>query len=479
MAYRTPGVYVKEISVFPPSVAEVETAIPAFIGYTEKAEKNGEGITLPTRISSLKEFEEYFGKGPVQKADAYAIDLEQWQDATTKLITKSVVKITTDESKLSSHNLYDSMQLFYANGGGNCYIVSVGKFEDDGPDADDLKKGIDKIRAYDEPTMIVIPEASALSATEMNGVIGESIKQCFELKDRVAIVDVKHDPKKTYIENAEAFRTNSPADYDQVRYAAAYYPYLLTNIDVSTDADTLKIGKHSINGADAPASETVAGKTLKEINDAKKNQLFNFLKNEIAAKLKVVLPPSPAMAGIYARVDSARGVWKAPANVSVANVVGPVINLNDDQQGELNIDAGAGKSINVIRSFSGRGTIVWGARTLDGNSNEWRYVNVRRFFNMVEESVQKSTVWAVFEPNTKNTWVMVKSMIENYLITKWQEGALAGAKPDDAFYVKVGLGVTMTADDILNGIMNVEIGMAVARPAEFIILKFSHKMQVS
>jgi len=143
------------------------------------------------------------------------------------------------------------------------------------------------------------------------------------------------------------------------------------------------------------------------------------------------------------------------------------------------VDPTAGKSINVIRSFSGRGTIVWGARTLDGNSNEWRYINVRRFFNMVEESVQKSTVWAVFEPNTKNTWVMVRSMIENYLITKWQEGSLAGAKPDDAFYVKVGLGVTMTADDILNGIMNVEIGMAVARPAEFIVLKFSHKMQVS
>jgi phage tail sheath protein FI len=143
------------------------------------------------------------------------------------------------------------------------------------------------------------------------------------------------------------------------------------------------------------------------------------------------------------------------------------------------MDSVGGKSINVIRAFSGRGTIVWGGRTLDGNSNEWRYVNVRRFFNMVEESVQKSTVWAVFEPNTKNTWVMVKSMIENYLITKWQQGALAGAKPDDAFYVKVGLGVTMTADDILNGIMNVEIGMAVARPAEFIVLKFSHKMQVS
>ena len=231
------------------------------------------------------------------------------------------------------------------------------------------------------------------------------------------------------------------------------------------------------NGVD-DAANVLKGKKLGEIQSTN-NSAYHAILSELKGKLKVVLPPSPAMAGIYARVDSSRGVWKAPANVSVQSVSGPTQILTDADQGDLNMDSVGGKSINVIRSFSGRGTIVWGGRTLDGNSNEWRYINVRRFFNMVEESVQKSTVWAVFEPNTKNTWVMVKSMIENYLITKWQQGALAGAKPDDAFYVKVGLGVTMTADDILNGIMNVEIGMAVARPAEFIVLKFSHKMQVS
>ena len=135
--------------------------------------------------------------------------------------------------------------------------------------------------------------------------------------------------------------------------------------------------------------------------------------------------------------------------------------------------------MNAIRSFAGKGTLVWGARTLAGNDNEWRYVSVRRFFNMVEESVKKSTYWAVFEPNDANTWIKVKSMIENYLIQKWRDGALAGAKPEQAFFVKVGLGQTMTAQDILEGRMNVEIGMAVVRPAEFIILKFSHKMQES
>ncbi len=123
--------------------------------------------------------------------------------------------------------------------------------------------------------------------------------------------------------------------------------------------------------------------------------------------------------------------------------------------------------------------MVWGARTLAGNDNEWRYVNVRRFYNFVEESVQKATGQFVFEANDANTWVRVSTMIENFLTNLWRQGALAGATPEEAFFVKVGLGTTMTFDDILNGIMNVEIGLAAVRPAEFIVLKFSQKMQES
>jgi len=182
---------------------------------------------------------------------------------------------------------------------------------------------------------------------------------------------------------------------------------------------------------------------------------------------------------VYAWTDTNRGVWKAPANVSLADVIEPVVRLDNAHQDTLNVDAVSGKSINAIRAFAGKGTLVWGARTLAGNDNEWRYVSVRRFFNMVEESVKKSTYWAVFESNDANTWVKVRGMIENYLTQKWREGALAGATTKDAFFVRCGLGTTMNAQDILEGRMNVEIGMAVVRPAEFIILKFSHKLQTS
>ena len=142
------------------------------------------------------------------------------------------------------------------------------------------------------------------------------------------------------------------------------------------------------------------------------------------------------------------------------------------------MDVTAGKSVNAIRAFTGKGTLVWGARTLAGNDNEWRYVNVRRFFIFVEESVKKAIEPFVFEANDANTWVRVQAMIENFL-TLWRQGALQGVKPEHAFYVAVGLGKTMTALDILEGRMIVEMGMAVVRPAEFIILRFSHKMAES
>ena len=145
----------------------------------------------------------------------------------------------------------------------------------------------------------------------------------------------------------------------------------------------------------------------------------------------------------------------------------------------MNVDPNAGKSINAIRTFTGKGIMVWGSRTLAGNDNEWRYVPVRRFFNFVEESSKKSTGWAVFEPNDANTWTRVRGQLDSFLNNLWRRGALAGAKPEHAYYVNVGLGLTMTAQDILEGRMIIEIGMAAVRPAEFIILRFSHKLQES
>jgi uncharacterized protein len=189
-----------------------------------------------------------------------------------------------------------------------------------------------------------------------------------------------------------------------------------------------------------------------------------------------VLSPTAAVAGVYAVTDATRGVWKAPANVSLNAVADVSRKFQTTELDDLNMPTN-GKAINAVRPFRGQGILVYGARTLAGNDNEWRYISVRRLFLMVEESVRKACEPLVFEPNDANLWQRVRGMIENFLTGLWRDGALAGATTKDAFFVKAGLGSTMTAQDILDGKLIVEIGMAAVRPAEFVILKFMHKMQ--
>ena len=205
--------------------------------------------------------------------------------------------------------------------------------------------------------------------------------------------------------------------------------------------------------------------------------LFGNILKEVRTQLNL-LPPSAAMAGIYTLVDNSRGVWKAPANVSLSSVVSPAVNITHDDQEDLNVTT-QGKSVNAIRTFIGEGTLVWGARTLDGNSLDWRYVSVRRTLIMLEESIRLASKAYVFEANDANTWVTMRSMINNFLTGIWKRGGLAGASPDDAFSVHVGLGETMTAVDILEGILRITVLVAVTRPAEFIEITFQQQMQKS
>lgn len=188
------------------------------------------------------------------------------------------------------------------------------------------------------------------------------------------------------------------------------------------------------------------------------------------------IPPSATIAGIYCATDRSRGVWKAPANVRIQEVIGPVLPINEQEQSSLNIDE-TGKSVNALRAFPGQGTLVWGARTLQGNDQEWRYVPVRRLFNTVEAFVKSMTMAFVFQNNDGHTWIRLRAIIDNYLKSIWRKGALYGNSAGEAFFVKIGLGETMTQDDILNGRLIIEIGLAVARPAEFIIVQYEQQLQ--
>ena len=499
-AIRTPGVYVNEIPSFPPSIAQVATAIPAFIGYTQLAKDlKGKDLTnKPTRITSMLEYELYFGTG--QPETNIVITYAQKTSGKT---TADTISIDFAGAK-SRHNMHASIRLFYANGGGPCYIVSIGPYKPNVGDGLVLTDffnvgqgiGLEAIAKEDEPTLIVFPEGQNMAETNYYALLGDALNQCGALQDRFCIMDI-YDTGETLVTSSDLdtaignFRNGFASEYNN--YGATYFPNLKTVYSYDYDESKTKIA-HTVDIGDGsgPKAGALDGKTLHDISTLPTLSspptpvpayynlaVYNAFKQALTTQFPVVLPPSPAMAGIYAAVDGARGVWKAPANVGVQDVFATTFQISDEQQGNLNIDATSGKSVNAIRAFTGKGILVWGARTLDGNSNDFKYISVRRFFIMVEESTKKAANVFVFEPNDGNTWVKVRAMIENYLTNLWRLGALAGSKPEQAFYVKVGLGQTMTFDDILNGRMIVEIGMAPVRPAEFIILRFSQIQQQS
>lgn len=277
------------------------------------------------------------------------------------------------------------------------------------------------------------------------------------------------------------FRTNVTGNNipDSLKYGAAYYPTLITTmlyryIDSSVVVDhitnTRRKGKSDVKGKGEFNKITLSEIFLKN------NILYTAIKNEIA-KFTVTLPPCAAIAGAYNTIDNYYGVWKAPANVRLNNVNLPSVAISDEEQSQLNIDLNAGKSINAIRNFVGKGTLVWGARTMAGNDNEWRYISVCRFSMMVENSIRKAIDAFIFEPNNYTTWTTIKNLADNFLTEQWKNGALQGIKPAEAFFVHVGLGETMTEQDILDGKMIVEIGIAAIRPAEFIIINIMVLMQ--
>jgi len=695
--YKTPGVYVEEIVKFPPSVAQVETAIPCFIGYTEKATNkiNGDLKLKPTRITSLLEYERFFGFAKPETTISVTINDVSTENGDTRSIV--VDQPTAKQPFL----MYYSLQLFFANGGGPCYIISVGRYGNDLDEEDipvttitnssKLTDGLAELEKVDEPTLILFPDATrvdAITPTDFYGLYNSALMQCQNLQDRFTLIDtLGYDESSPTDPNIDALRGEISAEKDTIKYGAAYYPHLETILDYAFDSskiilkhysytakaydkiaeslvaiesptlgidatvaklvdvtttpgdisgqisdlflqmysndatgfdlggtfvsnpakktafleklnilltslESLSLLRNSLNDEASAAISTISDedmviannitsalttfnsnftaankidsvyknlKTLKkkiqdenatakllkivstdtvsfdkelkklveyaplnsqtaitvstnnfsnikadllallnaiksvsgkDVNNGALNgrklstleSIDNATYNKILTEiynLPITLPPSSAIAGVYARVDRDRGVWKAPANVSLNYVIKPTVKITNTIQDNLNVDTVAGKSINAIRTFTGKGTLVWGSRTLAGNDSEWRYVPVRRFFNMAEESIKKATEQFVFEPNDANTWIRVRAMIENFLILQWRAGALAGAKPEQAFYVRIGLGQTMSAMDILDGKMIIEIGMAVVRPAEFIILRFSHKMQES
>lgn len=498
--YRTPGVYIEEQPAFPNTIVSVPTSIPVFIGYTERALRGADDLTgLPVRIETLQEFEILYGGAPE--------------------VTFKAVKETITLHENAGFKLYRSMQFYFANGGGPCWIVSVGDYSKDpskGPLTEPLAKETGVLEKTPEPAILCIPEAVSLSAEDWKTVMEAAINHCARIRSRVVLVDVHngHKPRDHTDQDVISGTTGLwSLSLGSLDYAASYYPWLNTNLvplseitidrfdptgrqllrkalesdaaedqalaaDLGMLADILT---GTTKNGPPPPDEGAPLTTMLPLNAHKAalgmSPSYRTL-CEYALALLNVMPASPAMAGIYARTDSNFGVHKAPANTGVMSVIAPTVDISTREQEDLNVPLN-GMAVNAIRTFLGRGVLVWGARTMNGNSNDWRYINVRRTMIMLEQSITLGLQSFVFEPNTASTWATIRSAITNFMTTQWKTGALAGPTSEEAFFVEVGLGTTMTEADIDAGLLSVSVGVALTRPAEFIILKITQRMQTS
>ena len=304
---------------------------------------------------------------------------------------------------------------FFANGGSSCYVVRVkaGAADGDYVGTDDGKgnrTGLHVFKEVDEVNIVCIPGVTT------DVVQKAMITHCEAMKDRFCILDPQQNA------DIETIQTQKDTVVSEKGYAALYYPWIKVAIESREN------GK------------------VKLIQD--------------------FTPPSGYVAGIYARSDTEKGVHKAPANEIVRGVLDLKVPITRGEQEILNP-----KGINCIRAFRGRGIRVWGARTTASDAL-WKYINVRRLFLYIEESIEDGTQWVVFEPNNERLWARVKQSITQFLTKVWKDGALMGTTPEEAFFVKCDK-TTMTQNDIDNGRLIAVIGIAPVKPAEFVIFNIA------
>ena len=370
-AMKTPGVYIVEKNAFPNSVVEVATAVPAFVGYTEIADNHNKSLrNAPWRITSMAEYHQYFGYAPhatFDIAEKAKTDLA----ADFVLGEKEYVLKQVQGPEGGGYSLYNSLRHFYQNGGGPCYIVSVGSYKDD-LDPDALQKGLNELLKEQEPTMIVIPEAVKLPQPACIALQQAMLSHCGDqMRNRVAILDVwggdksRQDPEGDPI---NLFRNSLGINF--LNFAAAYYPWVNTTVvgekeitfeNIKGRAELAALLHQELNhpavlAAGAPAKVAEQWQAVEDIqkdwatadpamkpSDVESNNallhktlatispLYNTVLGEIRRKLNV-MPPSAAMAGVYTMVDNTRGVWKAPANVSLNGVISPCIPISALEQ---------------------------------------------------------------------------------------------------------------------------------------------------
>ncbi|MFN8530514.1 MAG: phage tail sheath subtilisin-like domain-containing protein [Anaerolineae bacterium] len=375
--------------------------------------------------------------GVAPRADAHvneAVAINNWTEFMREFVPED---LTTAQSTHLSNAVYG----FFLNGGRRCYVVNLGA-------GTDVNKGLEQFAAIDEIAIVAAPgftDAASYAAVSAH---------CENLQDRVAVLEA---PDIRDINLLKSVATESatpalPADGG----------------DAGSGGDSGSSGSSRRRDRSSTAITPSTGALAQPTNGGYAAYYFPWIivADPLAPNTRVAVPPSGHIAGIWARTDFERGVHKAPANELVRGAVGLSYRLTRDEQGDLNKIG-----VNCIRLFATEGIRVWGARTLTSNP-EWKYLNVRRLFNMVKESIAENTRWIVFEPNDMTLWKSIRRDVSAFLTRLWRDGAIVGATPEQAFFVKCDA-ETNPPDVVDAGQVVVIIGIAPSKPAEFVIFRIS------
>ena len=313
-----------------------------------------------------------------------------------------------------------AVRAFFAEGGTRLYVARVAhkaRAPAMAPTLEDYQKAFTLLSGLPDISIVAAPGHTAFPPAIATGVAQQLIAHAEQLNYRFAVLDT---PPGQSPADAESYRASFNS-----KLAALYYPWVV-----------------------------VPNPRFKPANPA--------------STPEITLPPSAFVCGIYVRTDTTLGVWKAPANQAVKSALRLERTLTNADQGPLN-DLG----INCLRSFGGQGNLVWGARTISSDM-EWKYVPVARYFIYLEHSIDLGTQWAAVEPNAEPLWAKIRLGVATFLMNEWRRGTMQGAQPKDSFYVRCDA-TTMTQNDLDNGRLVCEIGIAPTRPAEFVILRIGQK----
>ena len=456
-----PGVYIEELPSGGSAIIPVETALPVFIGYTERAERDANtGGDLPRIITSMADYERNFGGAPpltflLSTAapvlhDAAYPQGEHRATASLQAAGKDywITRLGT------SYLMHSALRLFFANGGVRCYVVSVGSY-DDVIDGTMLAGALTSLEDMSEPTLVIIPEAIQLAQADCSRLQQHCLKHCAKVQNRFAILDIwqgwrgRNDVAGDMV---KVFRDS--VGHENLTWGAAYYPWLETTLHSPSEfsfdcldsaSKTLLQQLLQAESASLPlslATEIAAigddwtgkdvAKAALDQNLRSKSNLYREISEHIARAANR-LPPASAIAGLYCYIDNQQGVWRAPANQTLADVAAPSVNVTSEDQDELTVSE-TGISVNAIRTFSGRGTLVWGARTLATTDPDVRYLNVRRTLIMFEQSLSQGLLQFKTEPNTGKTWADIRLAFSNFLEDAWKQGCLQGRTREEAFF---------------------------------------------